>query len=81
MTQATTTQIAVRLPTDDLAAVDALVPDRHRSRSDVIRRALELYLYRMACENDAAAYERQPLTDDELALGDDPSAWETTPPW
>lgn len=74
-------QIALRLPADDLEAVDALVPEHHQSRSEVIRQAIELYLYRIACENDAAVYERQPLTANELALGGDASGWEATPKW
>ncbi len=75
------TQIALRLPSASLAAADALVPERHRSRSEVIRRALDLYLYRIECERDAEAYQHEPLTDDELALADDDRAWESTPAW
>src|SRR5205085_11258703 len=50
----TTTQIAVRLPSEQLDAIDRLVGQLHASRSDVVRRALELYIYRLACEHDAA---------------------------
>ncbi|CAN5793528.1 hypothetical protein BH24ACT3_BH24ACT3_18230 [soil metagenome] len=78
---ASSRQIALRLPADDLAAVDALVPEHHASRSEVIRRALDLYLYRLACERDAAAYDVRPLTDGELRLADDPGGWEATPAW
>jgi Arc/MetJ-type ribon-helix-helix transcriptional regulator len=77
----TTTQVAVRLPDDQIKRIDRLVGALHASRSDVIRRAVELYLYRLACEHDARAYERQPLTDAELALADDPDAWRGTPSW
>jgi len=76
-----TTQIAVRLPDDQLAAIDALVPDQHPSRSEVVRRAVELYLYRLACEHDVVRYQTAPPTDDELALAGDESSWETTPQW
>ncbi len=61
--------------------MDRIVGALHTSRSDVIRRALEMYLYRLACEHDARAYERTPLTDAELALTDDPESWEGTPAW
>lgn len=77
----TTTQVAVRLPDEQIEHIDKLVGSLHASRSDVIRRAVELYLYRLACEHDARAYERQPLTDAELALADDPDAWKDMPAW
>lgn len=73
----TTVQVAVRLPAEQLARIDRL----GRSRSDVIRRALETYLYRLECERDARAYEEQPLTDAELSLADDPRGWKPTPAW
>lgn len=76
-----TTPVTLRVPDDLLAQLDGLVPDRHPSRSDALRRALELYLYRVACERDAEAYERTPLTEAELAVGDDPRDWEATPSW
>jgi Arc/MetJ-type ribon-helix-helix transcriptional regulator len=76
-----TTQIAVRLPDELVGGIDALVPATHPSRSEAVRRAIQLYLYRLACEHDARQYERLPLTDAELALADDPHAWSGTPPW
>jgi Arc/MetJ-type ribon-helix-helix transcriptional regulator len=76
-----TVQVAVRLPVKQVEAIDALVGRRHGSRSDVIRRALELYLYRLACEHDAQRYAELPLTDSELALADDQRAWSATPAW
>lgn len=75
------TQIALRLPGDLLADVDRHVPSQHPSRSDLIRRAIELYLHRLAAERDVAAYERAPLTDAELSLADDLAGWESTAPW
>jgi hypothetical protein len=51
----------------------------HPSRSEAVRRAIELYLYRLACEQDARQYERLPLADAELSLADDPDAWSDTP--
>lgn len=77
----TTTQIAIRLPDELVARLDALVPAIHATRSDAVRRSIELYIYRLACEEDAARYERVPLSDEELALADDPEGWSGTPAW
>jgi len=76
-----TVQIAVRLPEDLISQLDALVPGAHQSRSQAVRRAIEVYLAWLANERDAAAYERLPLTDAELALADSPDAWVGTPAW
>ena len=76
-----TTQIAIRLPDDVISRLDALVPDTHESRSEAVRRSIELYLYRLACEQDAERYEQQPLTSDELGLADDPDGWDETAAW
>lgn len=76
-----TVQIAVRLPEEIVEELDRLVPDAHRSRSEGVRRALELYLARLAAEGDAEIYGRRPLTDDELSLSDDAGNWEATPSW
>ena len=76
-----TTQLAVRLPDELIDRLDALVPDTHPSRSEAVRRAIELYLYRLACERDARRYEELPLTESELSLADDPDAWRSAPPW
>lgn len=76
-----TTQIALRLPDDLLQALDELVPASHGSRSEVVRRAIELYVYRMRCERDAAAYDALPLTDAELALAAPADGWTATPRW
>jgi Arc/MetJ-type ribon-helix-helix transcriptional regulator len=77
----TTAQVAVRLPAEQIQRIDGLVGTSHESRSDVIRRALDLYLYRLECESDARIYEVTPLTETELALGDDPDSWQATPAW
>jgi Arc/MetJ-type ribon-helix-helix transcriptional regulator len=76
-----TTLLAIRIPDDLICRLDALVPGKHSTRSEAIRRAIELYLYRLANEHDAQLYERLPLTDFELALSDDPVSWSDTPPW
>ncbi len=74
-------QLAVRVPTELVEALDGLVPGQHASRAEAVRAAVEDYLYRLACERDAHRYADQPLTDDELALADDSGAWSATPPW
>lgn len=76
-----TTQIALRLPSELVERIDELVPGVHDSRSQAIRRAVEVYLAWLANERDALIYERLPLSDAELALADDPEAWAETPPW
>jgi len=72
-----TIQIAVRLPEDLVTRLDLLVPSAHESRSQAVRRAIEVYLSWLANEHDAAVYERIPLTNEELAMSD----WSGTPAW
>jgi Ribbon-helix-helix protein, copG family len=53
--------------TDDELA-DALTAEAERlgvSRSDILNKALSLYLYGLACERDAAIYEVNPLSADD----------------
>ena len=76
-----TNQVAVRLPAEQIRAIDDLVQQGHGSRSEVIRRALELYLYRLDCERDAERYDEQPLSEVELSLTDDERGWSATPTW
>lgn len=76
-----TTQIAVRLPDDLVARLDEFVSPAHQSRSSLVRAAIESYVSNRANERDAAIYERQPLSDVELAMADDPHAWKATPRW
>ncbi|HKN89536.1 MAG TPA: ribbon-helix-helix domain-containing protein [Acidimicrobiia bacterium] len=76
-----TVQIAVRLPEELIAQLDALVPDAHASRSQAVRRAIEVYLSWLANERDAAIYDRLPLSDAELAFADSSDAWADTPAW
>jgi hypothetical protein len=56
----------------DEALVDSLEREAARtgrSKSDLLSEALSEYLYRLACERDAAIYDSSPLSDDET------SAW------
>jgi predicted transcriptional regulator len=76
-----TVQIAVRLPEELIAQLDALVPSTHESRSQAVRRAIEVYLAWLANERDATIYERLPFTEEELAFADSPDAWVGTPAW
>jgi Arc/MetJ-type ribon-helix-helix transcriptional regulator len=76
-----TARISVRLPDELVERLDALVPSAHASRSEAVRRAIELYLYRLACERDAQRYDESPSSDGELALSDDPDGWNDTPRW
>jgi hypothetical protein len=73
--------LTIFLPDVLLRQLDALVPALHTTRSEAVTRAVELYLYRLACERDANIYERFPLTDDEMAFAADPEVWSTAPPW
>ncbi len=74
-------QLAVRVPNELVEGLDQLVPERHATRAEAVRAAVENYLYRVACERDAQRYAEEPLADDELALADDPDAWSVTPSW
>jgi Arc/MetJ-type ribon-helix-helix transcriptional regulator len=76
-----TSQISIRLPVELVKRLDELVPRLHPTRSDAVRRSIELYFYRLACEADAARYADMPLTDEELSLADDPASWRETPVW
>ncbi len=74
-------QLAIRVPNELVEALDRLVPERHATRAEAVRAAVEAYLYRVACERDAQRYAANPLTNDELALADHPDAWSATPSW
>ena len=77
-----TTQIAVRLPEELVVRIDSQLSNTSAgSRSELVRRALEEYLYRLACESDAARYDAVPMDATELALADAPDGWEPTPAW
>ena len=74
-------EAVVSLPDNLIRAVDDMARRLHLTRTELIRRALEPYLYRLASEHDAAVYGQLPLTDMELALANDPEGWSATPPW
>ena len=56
-------QVAVRLPDNLIRAVDDAAGRLHRTRSELIRRALELYVHRLTSEHDAAVYDQLPVTN------------------
>ena len=74
-------RVVVRLPIEVVDQLDSLVPTIHASRSDAVRHAIELYLYRLSCEHDARRYEEIPLTDAELLLATSPDSWISAPAW
>jgi predicted transcriptional regulator len=76
-----TTQVAIRLSREQAARLDRAARGLRETRSEVVRRAVELYLYRLECEHDARVYQGAPLDDAELAFADDPKAWKGTPSW
>ncbi len=63
-----TTMVSFRVDEDDVRRVDEWANRLHVDRTTLLRDALMAYLSRLAGEHDAAAYQRQPLTDEELAL-------------
>jgi Ribbon-helix-helix protein, copG family len=75
-----TTQLAVRISDEQMAAIDRLVPAVHGTRTELIRRAVELYLYRLECERDAQRYEELPLTPEELSMSSAVN-WSSAPAW
>ena len=63
-----TTMVSFRVEDEDVQRVDEWARRLHVDRTTLLRDALTAYLARLAGEQDAAAYQRQPLTEDELAL-------------
>jgi predicted transcriptional regulator len=63
-----TTMVSFRVDEDDVRRVDEWANRLHVDRTTLLRDALMAYLSRLAGEHDAAAYQRQPFTDEELAL-------------
>lgn len=74
-------QVAVRMPSALVAELDRWGAERGASRAELLREAAAAYLHHLRCERDAAIYDRQPLTDDELAPGDSDAVRSTIPPW
>jgi len=60
--------VSFRVEDDDVLRVDEWARRLNVDRTTLLRDAVAAYLARLAGEHDAAAYQRQPLTDEELAL-------------
>jgi predicted transcriptional regulator len=51
-----------------VSELDSVADEIQSTRSGVIRRAVEHYLYGPACERDVSLYQQQPLTAGESLL-------------
>lgn len=58
-------KLAVRVPSDVISELHALVPQMHPTRAEAVRAALKAYLYRLACERDSERYALVPLDETE----------------
>jgi predicted transcriptional regulator len=63
-----TTMVSFRVEDEEVRRVDDWARRLHVDRTTLLREAISAYLARLAGEHDAAAYERHPLTEEELAL-------------
>lgn len=63
------TMLSFRVNDDDAAAVELWARRLHMDRSELLRTALRRHLTELAAELEARAYEKQPLTESENALG------------
>lgn len=63
------TMLSFRVNDDDAAAVELWAQRLHMDRSELLRVALRRHLTELAAELEARAYENQPLTESEKALG------------
>ena len=63
-----TTMVSFRVEDDEVERVDEWARRLRVDRTTLLRDAVAAYLARLAGEHDAAAYQAQPLTDEELAL-------------
>lgn len=61
-----TTQIAVRLPDDDLARLDNLIPRLYVSRAEAVRAAVHELIVRQREVEHEAGYSTLPQDDEEL---------------
>jgi Ribbon-helix-helix protein, copG family len=75
-----TVMVSFRADEEDVAAADRWAERLGVERSELLRDALASHIARLAAEADAAAYEAEPFTLDELAL-DDVDDWGPTEDW
>jgi predicted transcriptional regulator len=64
------TMLSFRVDDDEAAAAQRWADRLRLDRSELLRQALHAHLVRLAAEVDAAAWEREPLTADETAVGE-----------
>ena len=60
--------VSFRVEDEEVERVDEWARRLRVDRTTLLRDAVAAYLARLAGENDATAYQAQPLTDEELAL-------------
>ncbi len=63
-----TTMVSFRVADDDVRRVDEWANLLCVDRTTLLRDALMAYIARLAGEHDAAAYQRQPFSEEELAF-------------
>lgn len=63
-----TTMVSFRVEDEEVQRVDEWARRLHVDRTTLLRDAIGAYLARLAGEHDAAAYEAQPFSAQELAL-------------
>lgn len=74
------TMLSFRAPQEDVDGAEAWAKRLQIERSELLRRALHSYLTRSAVEDDAEAWEHQPLDSGELALAE-ASDWGPAEDW
>lgn len=62
--------VSFRMDDEEVRVVDEWARRLRVDRTTLLRDALGAYLALLAGEHDAATYERQPFTDEELALAE-----------
>lgn len=72
--------VSFRADEDDVAAADRWAAVLGVERSELLREALASHLARLAGEEEALAYVRQPFTEDEVAL-DATNEWGPAEDW
>lgn len=75
-----TVMVSFRAEEDDVAAADRWAALLGVERSELLREALAGHLARLAAEEEALAYEREPFTEDEAAL-DSADEWGPAEDW
>lgn len=72
--------VSFRVEDDEAQRVDEWARRLHVDRTTLLRDAIGAYLARLAGEHDAAAYQAQPFSPEELALAA-AEDWEPAEDW